>query len=148
MFDSIAGLPVHPLVVHAVVVLALLAALLLVTYVLKPAWQRGLQWPLLGLSTIAAISAFVATQSGEALEHRVGEPGFDHAARGDLAAISTYVMLGAVGAVIFWLAAPGKGRSWPAIVLGIGAAAFVLTAVILAGHSGASSAWNGVITKN
>ena len=70
LFDTVTGLPVHPLVVHAVVVLGPLAALLAVTYVVVPRWRVGLRWPLVLLSVVAAASAFVAEQSGEALEER------------------------------------------------------------------------------
>ena len=40
MFDLINGLPVHPLVVHAVVVLLPLATLGLIAIAVRPAWRR------------------------------------------------------------------------------------------------------------
>ena len=40
MFDLINGLPVHPLVVHAVVVLLPLAALGTIALAVRPAWRR------------------------------------------------------------------------------------------------------------
>ena len=67
MFDTIGGLPVHALVVHAVVVLGPLAAVMLVAYTLKASWRRGLRWPTLALAAISAASAAVATSSGESL---------------------------------------------------------------------------------
>ncbi|MEI2775510.1 MAG: DUF2231 domain-containing protein [Tetrasphaera sp.] len=150
MFDVIIGLPVHPLIIHAVVVLGPLAALCLVAYAAVPRWRVGLRWPTLLLSAIAAGSAFVATESGEQLEHRVGEPGFDHAERGDLAAISLYVLFGVAVVVILIVArvarqvgsqpAPARGTV-PAVVLTVLAAGFAIVAIMLAGHTGAKNVW-------
>ena len=43
-FGFIAGLPVHPLVVHAAVVLLPLAALVLILLVFVPAWRTRFGW--------------------------------------------------------------------------------------------------------
>jgi len=40
VFDTIAGLPIHPLVVHAVVMLLPLSAIGLIACVLRPAWRQ------------------------------------------------------------------------------------------------------------
>ena len=73
MFDTIAGLPIHPLVVHAVEVIVPLAAL---AVLLAAVWPRFRRWAF-GLPLLLALGALVvvpvATQSGEALEERVGE---------------------------------------------------------------------------
>ncbi|WP_418606701.1 DUF2231 domain-containing protein [Georgenia sp. SUBG003] len=82
MFDLIDGLPLHPLVVHAVVVLLPAAALGTIAIAVVPAWRRryGL---LVGLVTLAATAMVpVATRSGEALVRRVGPPAGDHQALG------------------------------------------------------------------
>ncbi|MFI7588813.1 DUF2231 domain-containing protein [Spongisporangium articulatum] len=82
MFDLINGLPVHPLVVHAVVVLLPLAVVGTVALAVRPAW-RVVYGPLLVLVTAAAnLMIPVATSSGEALERHVGDPG-RHAELGD-----------------------------------------------------------------
>jgi len=67
MFDTFDGLPLHPLVIHAAVVLIPLSGLLGVLYAVPRirAWAR---WPLLVVSAAALGAAFVATQSGEALQ--------------------------------------------------------------------------------
>lgn len=145
MFDTIGGLPVHALVVHAVVVLGPLAALLLVAYAARPGWRAGLRWPTLGLAAVAAVSAVVATSSGESLENRVGDPAYDHAEKGDLAAVSIYVLLGAAVLIAFFLARPGMATRFGAasLVLALAVTAFSWFAVFNAGHSGASSVWKG-----
>lgn len=75
MFDLIDGLPVHPLVVHAVVVLLPLACLGTIAIAVRPAW-RG-RYGVLVVACAAAATALipVATSSGEALEQHVGDPG-------------------------------------------------------------------------
>jgi uncharacterized membrane protein len=82
MFDLINGIPVHPLVVHAVVVLLPLAIVGTIAIAVVPRW-RGPYGPLVvALALVATVLVPVATSSGEALEKRVGDPG-RHAALGD-----------------------------------------------------------------
>ncbi|WP_345044520.1 DUF2231 domain-containing protein [Georgenia daeguensis] len=81
MFDLIAGLPLHPLVVHAVVVLLPLAAAGTLALAVVPAWRRfGVPVALLATASTALVP--VATRSGEALAGRVGQPAGDHATLG------------------------------------------------------------------
>ena len=82
MFDLINGIPLHPLVVHAVVVLLPLACLGTLAIALKPSWRQ--RYGVLVVACAVAATAFipVATSSGEALEERVGNPG-EHAELGD-----------------------------------------------------------------
>ncbi|CAM3671281.1 DUF2231 domain-containing protein [Nocardioides zeicaulis] len=149
MFDTIAGLPVHALVVHAVVVLGPLSALMLLAYALRPGWRTGLRWPTVVLAVGTAVAAWVATQSGEALEHRVGDPGYDHAEKGDLAAISMYVLAGATLVVVFLLARAGQAARTSVVgaVVALAAAGFAIFAVVNAGHSGASSVWKDIVAN-
>lgn len=71
--DVIGGLPAHPLLVHAAVVLIPLAAITLITSAVWPAARRKLTWitPLLGVAALVAVP--LTTQSGEWLAERVGE---------------------------------------------------------------------------
>ena len=75
MFDLINGLPVHPLVVHAVVVLLPLATLGTIALVVRPAWRRPYGPLLVAIAAVATVLIPVATSSGEALEKHVGDPG-------------------------------------------------------------------------
>ena len=96
MFDLVNGLPLHPLVVHAVVVLIPLAVLGTLAAVLVPRWRRHL--PVVAVvATLDALLLPVATQSGEALEERVGEPGV-HAALGD-----QLLWIGVAFAAVLWV---------------------------------------------
>ena len=82
VFDLINGIPIHPLVVHAVVVLLPLAALGTIAIALRPAWRRRYGPLVVAAAALAAILCPVATSSGEALEKHVGDPG-EHAELGD-----------------------------------------------------------------
>jgi uncharacterized membrane protein len=82
MFDLVNGLPVHPLVVHAVVVLLPLAVLGTIAIAVKPTWRASHGWLVVGIAAVATVLVPVATSSGEALEERVGDPG-EHAELGD-----------------------------------------------------------------
>jgi hypothetical protein len=82
VFDLINGLPVHALVVHAVVVLLPLACLGTLAIAVKPAWRRRYGVLVVACAAAATVLIPVATSSGEALEHRVGNPG-EHAELGD-----------------------------------------------------------------
>ncbi len=73
MPKEINGLPLHPLVVHAVVVLVPLAALIAVLF-LVPRFRRSLRWPMVVLALVALASTFVARQSGLNLKNSVYIP--------------------------------------------------------------------------
>ncbi len=62
------GLPLHPLIVHVVVVFAPLAGLGGIVYALVPRWRWRLRWPLVACAVIAAAAGIVAVQSGQDLE--------------------------------------------------------------------------------
>ena len=79
--STFAGLPAHPLFVHAAVVLVPSAALVLLAYAFwPPARERlGAASPVLAL--VALVSAKIAEGAGEALERTARlEPGADLAA--------------------------------------------------------------------
>jgi len=82
MFATFNGLPLHPLVVHAIVVLLPVAALGTIGLALWPRLRRRYGWLVVGASAASTLLIPVATQSGEYLERRVGDPG-THAQLGD-----------------------------------------------------------------
>ena len=75
MFDLVNGLPVHPLVVHAVVVLLPLACLGTIAIAVRPVWRERYGVLVVACAAIATALIPVATSSSEALEERVGGPG-------------------------------------------------------------------------
>ena len=148
------GVPLHPLVVHAVVVLGPLAALTGLAYAFVPRWRWLLRWPLVALAVITAVASFVAVQAGEALLDLRPElaPLVEvHEERGELlrnVALAYVVVslaaawtLGGVSAL-----ASGKGARETrfgipvVVVLAVGAVALLVT-LFLAGDSGARAVW-------
>ena len=150
LFDTIAGLPLHPLVVHFAVVLLPLAALGLVLLVAVPRWAD--RFGVLTLLVLAAGTgaAFVAKQSGEALAARVGEPA-THAAWGDQLPWLAVALLGlAVAWFVLHRAARRGGRPRTAASVTVGLLAAVLALVVtgvtvVVGHTGATAAWGDTV---
>lgn len=71
MFDTVFGVPLHPLVVHATVVVVPSAA---VAVALAAVWPRFRAWAgflPLGLAAAAVVLVPITTSSGESLEHTV-----------------------------------------------------------------------------
>jgi hypothetical protein len=67
------GLPLHPLVVHAVVVLVPLTILAAIAFAVLPKQRWLLRLPLAAGAIVSAIVSFVAKESGENLEAGIGE---------------------------------------------------------------------------
>lgn len=154
-FDLVNGLPVHPLVVHAAVVLVPITALGLITMAVWPRFSRRYGWLVVGSGAIATLACFVAKESGEVLEDRVGEPGFDHAELGELMPIFAAVLLVAV--LILWLIDRGAPPDGPpprralrvvVAVIGVLIALGNLVWVVRVGDSGAKSVWAGRVAAS
>ncbi|MEV4540800.1 hypothetical protein [Micromonospora echinaurantiaca] len=156
MFLKVLGLPVHVLVVHAVVLFVPLLALLSAAYVALPRFRSRLDWAVGALAVIAPLTAWVAVQSGERLtDHQVarGFQGeildkiYEHSRYGDL--LFRYTLPLGVGALLLVALTSGHPRvprlpNWavPAlsvVVIALGVAS--LAYVYLTGHSGADAVW-------
>ena len=61
------GLPLHPLVVHAAVVLGPAAALTAIAYAVLPRWRWLLRWPLVALAVGTVGAVFMSKLAGDAL---------------------------------------------------------------------------------
>ena len=82
IFDTIAGLPVHPLIIHLVVVILPLSAISLILLVFIPSLRKNYSLiTLVGLA-VSLVASFIAKQSGQALGIRIGTPG-EHAQWGE-----------------------------------------------------------------
>ena len=149
-------MPLHPLVVHAVVVLGPLAALTGVVYAAVPRWRWLLRWPLLVLAVVTAATAFLATTSGdELLEARPElEPLVEeHEERGELLrnVALGYVPVSVLAAwALGGVSALTSGRGaretrgalgTVAAVLLVAASVALLVTLFLAGDSGAQAVW-------
>lgn len=151
MFDLINGIPLHPLVVHAVVVLLPLATLGAIAIALRPSWRLRYGPLVVAAAALSTILTPIATSSGETLERRVGDPG-QHAQLGDQL-IWFAVPLLVLSAALVWLEwrqdrRTGVGSSRRLVqvvaVLVVVAALASTVQVYRVGDSGARAAWGDV----
>ncbi len=154
---SVAGLPLHPLVIHAVVVLLPLAAIGTLAMAVRPAWRRSLAVPTLLVALGGTVAVPLATVSGQQLQAAQGGGSplvAEHAARA-AALLPTSLVYVALLAVTVYLALRSRsavpdageqhhGSGVQVSVLGwlsaaVGAVVSVL--VVWIGHAGASAVW-------
>lgn len=148
MFDTISGLPLHPLVVHAVVVLLPLMSIVTVAIAWRPRWRQHA--PVVAvIDGIVVVIALVAKQSGEQLQARLQQldPGVahDHSAQGRLV---PYVALGVfVAAVLVWATSRWARLVPVAVVVSVLAGAVGLGWTYVTGESGARAVWGQTIAN-
>jgi len=150
VFDLINGVPLHPLVVHAVVVLLPLATLGTLAIAARPSWRPRYGWLVVAAAAVATALIPVATASGEALEKRVGDPG-RHAQLGDQL-IWFAVPLLVTSAAMVWVdrrrtssREPGSPTLLRVVAtLAVIAALASAVQVYRVGDSGARAAWGDV----
>ena len=65
------GLPLHPLVVHAAVILGPVTALTAIAYAVLPRWRWLIRWPMVALAAALVGAVFVAKQAGQSLATEV-----------------------------------------------------------------------------
>jgi hypothetical protein len=157
------GIPLHPLVVHAVVVLLPLAALGSVVIAVRRSWRRSLGVPVLLLALVGVGAVPVATFTGTELRTALGvqNPLIEvHAERASwllpvalaflvLLAAAVLTELAAVRAEVGAHAAPAAGPSRFRLATGLSALAaltgLAVTAIVMwVGHAGSMAVWQGV----
>jgi hypothetical protein len=154
---EIDGLPLHPLVVHAAVVLIPLVAVLTIVLAVLPGWRWLSRWPTAVGSVVVTGIAFLATRTGRQLE--ASRPQLRalvqvHAQRGDRLEHLTVVLALVVLAAAFLLPGPsglasGRGakasrleiadKALPVLLVVVAVA--VLVQCYLTGESGARAVW-------
>ena len=152
MVYQIDGLPLHPLVVHAVVVLLPLATLGALLVAARPRWSRAYGPLVAAAAVIGAAAAFVAREAGEALQRTLSEAGdplegIEAHGRWGLYVFVLGLAFAVVTVASTVLAHRGgpetrvaRVAAWFAVALGVAATAFTY----LAGESGAKSVWGYV----
>jgi uncharacterized membrane protein len=148
LLDTVGGIPVHPLVVHVVVVLVPLSALGAALMVVNRSFSRRYASLVTVFSAGAAGAAIVAKESGEKLALRVGSP-TTHVEFGSLmpfVAAGLFLLI-----TVFWLFDRGipTNRNRPIWLSALGvvlvlAAAFAMW-TFLVGHSGAEAVWTSLL---
>ena len=140
-------LPLHPLVVHAPVVLIPLTTLGVIVLALQKRRGPELAYALLGLIVAAALATGAAVLSGNALADLLGFEPETHERWGLLLAGTNVVYLLVAGPWLWKVAHEGErhgstSRPWGLAAAAVAIAASALT--VLAGHSGAEMAWSDV----
>lgn len=148
MFDTINGIPLHPLVVHAIVVLLPLATLGTIAIAVRAPWRPTYGPLVVGAALVSTVLCPVATSSGEELQRRVGDPG-DHAELGDSLVWFSVALL-VLSAALVYLdrrsrreREPSNGRAIMVVaVLAVLAGLASGVQVYRVGDSGARAAWS------
>lgn len=149
---NIFGLPVHPLIVHATVVMVPVAAVAVALAAVWPRFRRWIAWGPVAAATVALILVPLTTSSGESLERQLPHQALieQHARLAD--GLLPWVIGLAVTAIAGWWMHGLAGRLRPrrpvpravvvvVTVLAVAAAFGTLVEVVLIGHSGAAAAW-------
>jgi hypothetical protein len=165
---TVDGIPAHPLVVHAVVVLLPLAAVATLLVAARPAWRRQLGVWVLLLAAAGVFALPVATTTGEQLKESLGggSPLVEiHEQRAETLLVPALIYLALLAATVLVGRradaqsgdAPGaahavatRTRTAPlqrvTLVLGVLAAlaGIVVTGLVVwTGHAGSSAVWGG-----
>ena len=146
MFDTVFGLPVHVLVVHAVVVLLPLMSVATLVWAFTPRLGPAVGWTLVAGNAVTTALAFVAKVSGEALQDRLGGAvAQQHAEAAELLPFMALAVLVA-SALVQALRSTDVGvpLRLPAVLTGV-VVAVTLVWVARAGHSGSEAVWAEVV---
>ncbi len=149
--QNLFGLPAHPLVVHAAVVLLPLAALVTVLSAAFPRLRKYYAPAALVIALSATVAVGLAQSSGESLQERVDRTQLvhDHAQQGELVlpwAIAVTVAAAAVTAAPFLSQRkpdiPAKTITATLLALSLITGAGAIWSVSVVGHSGAKATWD------
>jgi uncharacterized membrane protein len=165
VFEEFQGIPMHPLLVHAAVVLLPLQVAAAIAFAVLPRFRRYLGWFVAGVAVAAPSAAFIARLSGQALRDRLIRNGTSDAGvlakiqqHNDFADLAMYssIGLGVLMLILLFLevrraraAADGSGPGGmnilmiAVIVLTFGAAGATGYYVFQTGDTGAKMTWTG-----
>jgi uncharacterized membrane protein len=152
---TINGIPPHPLIVHAAVVLVPLAALFATAYAVLPSRRWQTRTPAAVLSVAAAVAVWLAAATGDSLKSSLHEDTSliqTHEHWAGLLQAAMWVLAALV--VVAWWSLPHHNPlpdkdhkqgvttlAKPLVVLLPVAAATVLVLVVLTGDAGARAVW-------
>jgi hypothetical protein len=172
VFEEFLGIPMHPLLVHASVVLIPLQVLAALVYALVPFARRHIAWLVITLAVVGPLTALLSKLSGDAFRDRLirnGTAGGDlipkideHSSFGDatlyasLALSVVTVLLVVIQVARFRRAGAGGASGGEGSSTGQFVTALVLTVLVLAaagatgyyvfrtGDTGAHMVWTGL----
>jgi hypothetical protein len=146
VFDTIAGLPVHALVVHGVVVLLPLMALATLAWAILPNRDVRVGYAVIAGNALVCAMTFVARLSGEELQQRLGgQVAQEHA---EIAEILPFISLALLVAAVLVQGLRsmdvGVPLRMPAVLTGV-IVAVALVWTVRAGHSGSEAVWGQIV---
>ena len=140
MFDTITGLPLHPLVIHGVVVGVPLMAVLTVLVAVRKDLRERFAWWVAGANFLLFLLTLVAKESGEALQQaKGGQLAIEH---GQLGSVLPWFVL-ALTAASAAVAGTSRNRALGpiAVVISIIAAVAAVYWTVRTGDAGARAVW-------
>lgn len=152
MPESVFGLPIHPLVVHATVVVVPLAAAVLALAVTSARFRAWAGWLPLGLAVVSVALVPITTASGDRFEELLGIAPEVIERHRELGELLVWWCLGMLAVAAASTVAhrrsepPSRPLSRGLAVAGVAVAVGTIVMVVLIGHSGADAAWGGVVT--
>ena len=147
-FGMIAGLPLHPLLVHSAVVLVPLVAIGALVMSYLPSFSRRHGKLILILAVIAQVSVFLAKMSGEAFAEILDKNVEKHAELGEIAPLVTIPMVALI--YLRWRMDRAGSTTGSVVIRRLISVALVIASLVslvvifLVGHSGASSVWGWI----
>ena len=147
---TIAGIPAHALLVHAIVVLAPLVAILEILCGFWTAARRRLVWLVLALAAVTTVLTPITTEAGEWLLKSEGQPRpilLEHAERGDWMiyfSVALLVVALALAALRWFESRSDAPRRVAAAVVAVAALVVGVSSIVTVvriGDSGAHAVW-------
>jgi len=147
-FGILAGLPLHPLLVHSAVVLVPLVAIGALVMSYLPSFSRRHGKIILILAVVAQVSVFLAKMSGEAFAEILDKNVEKHAELGEITPLVTLPMV-----ILIYLRwrMDRSGSTFGSVVIRrltsvalVVASLISIIVIVLVGHSGASSVWGWI----
>ncbi|GAA4346148.1 DUF2231 domain-containing protein [Angustibacter luteus] len=148
MFDTFRGLPVHILVIHAVVVLVPLMAVATVLVAWIPRWRAKAAWWVVVGNVGIVVLVKVAQLSGNKLLERVGStPAIEHHLK--LGDQMLWFALGLLLASVLVALARNANAPVPTVVavLAVVGAVAATGWVIRTGEAGSNAVWHDIVTN-
>ena len=140
MFDTIAGLPLHPLVVHAVVVLLPLMALLTVVVAVRKNLRERFSWWVVGANGVIFLITLVTKEAGESLQKSLGgQIAKEHGELGSV--LPWFALFLALASAATAVANRNKALGPVAVVVSIVAAVAAVVWTVRTGDSGSRAVW-------
>ena len=146
------GLPLHPLVVHAPVVLIPLSAIALVLLIFVRKWRPHYAWLAVAGLVVGTLGAVAAVLTGNAFAETIGLPA-RHATLGTILVWTAAAL--SVSAIVWWLLQHQERDNeqesrivWASSIVTVVLVVATLIFTVLTGHSGAEAAWGGTPSQS